>query len=314
MAVSNSSDYNQTRNEIIADSLTLLGVYRPGATVSSADYAFCSNILNKIVKDWEGQGIKLFTQEEGILILTDGKSTYTLSASTTDKVGMNPVQTALTADCSSTSATVASTVGMTATDNISIALDDNTIHSTTIVSVDSSTALTLTAAPASTASSGNSVYTYTSAVGRALYITSARLQSSSGVEREIEVMGHTQFMSLPNKQVEGSISAIHYAPKVSSGTLYVYQVPSDVNECIRFTYARSIMDFDNSTDNPDFPQEWLYALTANLAVRLASTYGKDVQKTNPQLVLDAGTSLLQLQLFDTDEGSTFIVPRERYDD
>jgi len=314
MAVSSSIDYNDDRNGIIADALTLLGVYRPGATVSSADYTFCSKILNKMVKDWESQGIKLFTQEEGAIFLTDAKHIYTLSATTSDKVGKDPIQTDLTAACSSTTATVTNTTGMTAADNIGIALDANTIHWTTIVSVDSSTSITLTAAPATTASSGNSVYTYTSAVGRPLYIKSARLQMKGSTERKIEVFGRDQYAELPSKQVEGSISAIHYSPKVSSGTLYVYQVPSDVNECIRFTYARSIMDFDASTDNPDFPQEWLYALTTNLAVKVASTYGKDVQKAYPQLVNDASTSLIQAQLFDFDEGSSFVLPRERYDD
>ncbi len=310
MTTSGSTNYNLTRNEIIAHALTKLGVYRPGATVRAADYTFCSTELNLMIKSWEGQGIHLWTQEEGGLFLTANQYKYTLSSSTTDKIGKNPVQTYLTADCSGTTVTVNSTTGMTAADNIGIALDDNTISWTTIVSVDSSTQITITSAPSSTGSSGNAVYTYTTATGRALYIKSARLQTSSGTERPIKVMGSQEFMDQPNKQSTGVINSIYYSPKVDSGLLYVWMTPSDVNECIRFTYARSIEDLDASSDNPDFPQEWLDALTSNLAIRVAGAYGKNLSKSDPALLNQAQQTLLQLQLFDLEEGSSYVVPND----
>lgn len=314
MATSSSTNYNDTRNGIIADALTLLGVYRPGATVSSADYTFCSNILNKMVKAWQGEGIQLWTEEEGALFLTNTQNKYTLSASTSDVVGRNPIHTNLTAAGSGTSLTVTSTLGMTAADNVGICLDNNTIQWTTIVSVDSSTALTITASLTSAAASDNSVYTYTTAVGRPLYITTARFDNKSLVERPVRVAGRDEFMNMPTKNTAGKVNLLHYAPHTSSGFLYVWPAPDDVNECVKFTYVRTIEDFDNSTDNPDLPQEWIYTITVNLAVRVATAYGRLIHKTNPEMVVDAVNSLMQLQLFDVDSGSMKITPNQRYDD
>lgn len=314
MTTSGSDNFAITRNEIISQALTLLGVYRPGATISSADYTFCSTTLNTLMKSWEAQGIHLWTEEEGALFLSENQSKYILSSATTDKIGKDPIQTQLDADCTTTAVTVISTVGMAALDNIGIALDDNTIHWTIISSITNSTTLVLNSAPASIASSGNSVYTYTSNVGRPLFIYSARLQMNSGVERSVEVMGRSDFMEIPNKQSQGVINSIHYSPKASTGTLYVWMVPSDVNECIRFTYARSIQDLDSSSDNPDFPQEWYDALITNLASKVASTYGIDIQRKFPALYQDSLTTLAQLQMFDLNEGSSRIVPNDRYDD
>ena len=51
--------------------------------------------------------------------------------------------------------------GCTRSDTILIELDDDTLHSTTIVSVDTSTTLTITTGLASAAADNNNVYTYT---------------------------------------------------------------------------------------------------------------------------------------------------------
>lgn len=42
---------------------------------------------------------------------------------------------------------------------------------------------------------------------------------------------------------------------------------------IHIVYQAPFEDFDASTDNPDFPQEWYDAVTYGLACRLAPEYG-----------------------------------------
>lgn len=314
MATSGSINFNTTRNEIIAGALMLLGVYRPGATISANDYTFCSTQLNSIIKRWQTKGLHLWTETEGTLFLTENQNIYTVSSTTTDYLGKNTKHTNLTEDCSSTSVTVENTIGMTAADNIILILDDNTKHITTITSVDSTTTLTINTSPASTASNGNSVFSYTSTVGRILYIKSARLRSKDGTERPLKVYGRDEFMQIPNKNSSGSILGIYYAPNISSGLLYAYLTPDDINDSINFSYIRIIEDFDNSTDEPDLPQEWIDALILNLAVRVAITYGRQLRLTNPELITEAQQSLLDLQLFDFEEGSSYIVPNERFDE
>lgn len=314
MATSGSVDFSMTRDEIISDAYYGLGIYRVGDTISTNDKNYAARILNRMIKAWENDGVHVWTKVEGALFLTDGKSKYTLSASTTDKVGQDPVQMSLTADCTGTTVTVGSTVGVTASDNIGIALDANTIHWTTVASVDSSTQITIASGVSSTASSGNAVFTYTTALGRPLFLLGARLQMKSGIEREVDIAGHTEFMQMSIKQQEGPVTMIYYQPRVSDGIMYVYMTPNDVNECIRFTCARSIQDFDSSSDTPDLPQECYDALVLNLSVRLAPSKGKNLMKTNPELIQEALRAYNALQLYDTGSGQVNIIPNDRYDE
>ncbi len=314
MTTSGSVDFNQTRNEIITDSLVLLGIYDPGDTVNSSDINFCSNILNKMVKGWEAQGLHLWTAQEATLFLNLNQKSYSLSSSSsTDICGDDAKFTTLTADASGASLTVDSTTGFSVSDKIGIVLDDLTTQWTTIASVDSTTAVTLNASLTSAASSGNSVFVFTTRTDRPLAITSARYRDGGGSERPIERDGRTDFMEIPLKDSTGPTIRIFYSPKVSSATLYTWPVCDDPNGCITFSYLRRIQDFDSSSDNPDLPQEWLECITYNLAIRIASAYGIATQKLNPDISLIAQSSLAEMTLWDDDDGSLIICPAYRMD-
>lgn len=304
MTTSNSTDFNQTRDQIISDALIGLGVYRPGATISTVDYNYCSNILNKLVKAWQGQGIHMWKATEGTLFLVNGQNKYTLSSTSTDLAGDNVVETTLTADGSGTSLTVTSTSGMITGDTIVICLDDNTLQSTTIT-VNSSTSLTLGTTLTSACSSGARVATYTTHATRPTHISSARFNNSDGTDRMIYLRGRDEFMLIPNKEITGKVNQAFYSPNISDGTLYVWPTPDSVTERIKYSYIKMIQDFDASADNPDFPTEWLDCLTLNLMYRVAKPYGRDADDRQ-QLKADADESLLNMQLWDGGQGSTRI--------
>jgi hypothetical protein len=61
---------------------------------------------------------------------------------------------------------VTSSTGMTAADVVGIKMDDDTIHWSTIASVDSGVQITIDDATDDTAASGNKVYAYTTTAGR----------------------------------------------------------------------------------------------------------------------------------------------------
>jgi hypothetical protein len=79
VASSGSINYNQTRNEIISDSLQLLGVIGSGETATANDITLCSNFLNKMVKAWQAQGIHLWKQTTQSVTLVAETYSYTLS-------------------------------------------------------------------------------------------------------------------------------------------------------------------------------------------------------------------------------------------
>lgn len=314
MTTSNSTNYTQTRNEIIADSLVLLGVYSQGDTIDARDYTFCSNILNKMVKAWEGRGIHLWTCQEGVIFLTADYQKYLVTNSGSDIAGDDPVFTTLTEDGSGTTLTVDSIVGMNISDNIGIKLDANTIQWTTISALPTSTTITIAASLTSSASSGNNVFVFTNRIDRPLEITSARFRNAGGYERPIPVKGRDDYMRIPNKDAPGKANQCFYSPKVASASFYIWPVADDVGDCVRISYLRRIHDFDNSTDTPDLPQEWLEAITYNLSVRIAPSYGISTEKLNPDITLIAQQSLGEMELWDSEQGSLNIVPNYRYDE
>jgi hypothetical protein len=72
-------------------------------------------------------------------------------------------------------------------------------------------------------------------------------------------------------------------------------------------------DFDSSTNNPDFPTEWLSCIHKALMAEVAGTYGKS-EKMILRLQQNAQIALLEMKLWDSGDGSTFVVPAYRDDD
>jgi len=78
--ISGDTSFNQTALQLVTDSLQLLGVVGSNETPNSGDLSFCYNILNKMIKAWQAQGIHLFTEAEATLPLTSNVGIYALSA------------------------------------------------------------------------------------------------------------------------------------------------------------------------------------------------------------------------------------------
>ena len=90
-----------------------------------------------------------------------------------------------------------------------------------------------------------------------------------------------------------------------SGVFHLFPVPSTVEQSantIKYVCQIPFEDFDASTDNPDFPQEWYDALTYGLATRLAPEYG--VPATDRKMLWQEMTIIKQDALnFGLEEGS-----------
>lgn len=314
MTTSNTTTFSQTRDQIITDSLSLLGVYGQGDTVSTNDLSFCSNILNKMIKGWEGQDIHLWTAKEGTIFLSYGQQHYDTSNTDPDVGGDDVVYDALTSTGSGTSLVVSDTSKMNVNENIGIKLDNNTIQWTTIDVITSTTGITIHTSLTSAASAGNNVFVFTNRIDRPLHIVSARLRSAGGYERPLKIQGRSEFMNMPNKASTGPINQIFYAPGVSDSRLYTWPCCDDVGDCIPISYIRRIQDFNSGTDTPDLPQEWLECITYNLCVRVAPSYGISTQKLNPDISMIAVSSLEDLQMWDAEEGSIRINQDYNFDE
>lgn len=286
MATSGSQDFKQTRDAIILDAFQLLGVYGIGRTVSAEDTTVAANALNRMIKAWGAKGLHLWAKEEGVLFVTPNTASYSLGNAAGDANATKLSDLVLTQlngahAASATSITVDSTTGMAGSDKIGIVTTDKTIHWTTISSVDSSTTLTIASGLDSAASDDGLVYTYTNKIYKPLRIISARRRTgidsgatSTEFDLELTEIGYQSYFELPNKTINSVPNQFHYSPKNTSGTLYLFPRPSDGAERIHFTYERIIEDMDSTSDDFDFPSEWLEPIVWQLAIRLGPAFGR----------------------------------------
>ena len=311
MSTSGSSDFTETRDQLISGALSLLGVLAAGETAQSADITYCATVLNAMVKAWMAQGIHLWTEESGTIFLVNGQPQYNLQAGASGSKasdGSNTVETTLAAAVSSgTSISVASTTFNQATmqigDTIGVSQDNNVILWTTIANIVGTT-ITLNASVASSASAGNGVYSYTTQLPRVLSIQSARYRNPQNFDRVIDIKPREDYMRIPQKELTGSPIILYYSPQLTNGQVFVWPAPNTTNGTIEITYLRTIQDFDTGSDNPDFPQEWLEAITYNLAVRIAPAYGISLSSGgingNPDILRQAAQYLEDMKAWDTE--------------
>lgn len=318
MSTSGTTTFNETRDTIISNALQLLNVLASGETANANDITFCASVLNAMIKAWMGQGIHLWTEEEGTIYLVQGQAQYTLQsgisgANASDGSG-TPVETTLSSIGSGSSINVTSSTGMTVGDNIGIEISTASMFWTTITSI-SATTIGLNASLSGTAAVGNLVATYTTQLARPLSIQTARVRDLNGFDRPIWIKPRQDYMMIPQKSITGAPVILYYTPQITNGVCYVWPAPSDVSQRVKITYLRTIQDFDNSSDNPDFPQEWLEAITYNLATRIAPAYGINLSTGgitgNPDLVRMATQFLDDLKAWDTEQPYIQIVRNYR---
>ena len=317
MSTSGSVNYTQTRNEIIQDALALIGVYGIGRTISAEDMQFSSNMLNKMVKTYQADGLHLWAKEEGYLFLADNTAEYALSSDSTSaraclRADAVISELSVAAAASATSLTVESTTGMATSDIIGVVGDDDTVTWTTISTIPTSTTLTIGTGLSAASAVGNSVYTFTSRINKPLRILSMRRVTGgpdSPNSVAMNMLSHQEYFDLPNKNTNSEPNSFYYNPDLTTGKLFLYPRPSDPEVYLEFTFERMIEDFDASTDNPDFPSEWLECLTYQLATRLAPAFGK----SNMLMAISPLAEALYEKVsgFDCEAGSISISPEYR---
>lgn len=326
MAVSGSTNFSQNVSSLIRDSLILLGVATPSSTIGSSTDEVCRRALNRMVKAWNLQGAHLWAQREGALVLEEGVAKYTFADSSLSGASVGLVnddvlvQSTISADEASgqTVLSITDTTDMAATNKVIIEQDDGTRHETTIVSVDSATQITITAALTDEASTDNFVYAYPVAATQAnqfypRQIFNVRLKDSAGYERELFNLSRSDYYMISNKTTAGTPSQYYIDDQLTNKTISFYPVPDSIRNSVRFTYAKSLDDLDALTDDVEFSSEWYDAIIYNLAVNIAPMFGKDDRVVRLIMPL-ARQFLIEARFLDDEKVNVQIQPNsEDYD-
>jgi hypothetical protein len=144
-------------------------------------------------------------------------------------------------------------------------------------------------------------------ISKPLKIIQAFIRDSSNNDTPMRVITRQEYNVLGNKASSGRPIQIFYEPLGDYGVLHVFPTPSSTDasgNTLYIVYQRPFEDFDASTDNPDFPQEWYEVLKYQLATRLAGEYQIDLQIR--QALIGEAASLKEAALsFGTEEGSFY---------
>ncbi len=276
MSISNSIDFSLTRDDIITEALELLGVLGEDETPSSGQLTSCSRTLNIMTKAWQAEHINLFAEDTFYVFLEANKHEYIMSSSG-DNVATDysSTQLASAASASATTVSVDSDDAVSDGDYIGIQLDDGSMQWTTVNGAPVGDVVTLTDALSGDAAEDSYVFSYTTKANRPMKLIRALIRDVNEFDVPVDIINQDDYFGLPDKITEGKVTQVAYNPGISAGVLTVYGETDDVTDVLVLRVQRTLSDFDSSTDNPDFPQEWYLALSYNLAVNLAPKYGID---------------------------------------
>lgn len=165
-----------------------------------------------------------------------------------------------------------------------------------------------------------SVNSYTIGVGatintpKPLKVIQAFLHNNTtNIDTPMRILTRQEYNMLGNKTTEGQPIQIYYEPLNTTGILHVFPTPDSTSASdtvITLVYQRPFEDFDASSDEPDFPQEWFDALKFGLADRLAAEYGVPIVDRND--IRSRAAQLKQEALsFGTEEGSFMFMVEQR---
>ena len=306
MAVSGSKDYAITRATIIEAALRKTGEYDAGEAVPGDETAAAANALNIMVKAWVVRGADIWLRDEITLFLVADQKSYALGTANATRTITGETTLSSAEVSGSSTLALTSSSGMTAADFIGIKLNDNTIQWTTIVSVDSATAVTITASLTSAAASGKKVYAYTTKAGRPTKIVYAYRRDKNDIDSEVSIIGESEYMGQSNKDSSGPPVEIWYQPTLTTGTLYVWPVDGGANwDKLIMSVQYYPDDFDAASDNPQFPIEWGQALIYGLADKLAPEYGLPLPERRT-LKQEAEFELEEALAYDTENSSVIL--------
>jgi len=169
--------------------------------------------------------------------------------------------------------------------------------------------ITLTATADYTIGAGSTVNT-----PKPLKVLQAYLSyTSSSLDVPVRIITRQEYEMIGNKTSSGYPNQVFYEPLNTTGVLHVYPVPDATVAAacaLKIIYQRPFEDFDASTDEPDFPQEYYHCIKLMLADVLAPEHGLSIQERQ-DLSKRAQLAHQDALGFGTEEGSVFFMADQR---
>lgn len=273
MVTSGSYSFQMTRNEVILEALSLIGVAGAFRNPSAEEYATGAKWLNILIKAWQKKGLRPTQQTQAVIFLDTVNNKYTLGPNGTH-ASYTYAQTELDGDqlAGATTIDVLDVDGIAAGYPIGIEIDTETMQWTTVVSVVGLT-ITLTDPLDENVTSGGIIYAYPEKIQKPLRFNNCQRALPDGTEAIVGIENRSDYFNISNKTIKGYVTQLHYSPKINDGELYVFPISSQCTQVLKATIEYPLEVFTSSTQTLPFPAEWCAATIYGLAALIAPIFG-----------------------------------------
>lgn len=149
------------------------------------------------------------------------------------------------------------------------------------------------------------------AMDRPIHIFNVNYKSPTGNEVPMIQLTRSEWMSIPNKQAQGTPVQFYYDAQTVNGVLNIWPSPPISSPgMLVLDVDRQIDIMADNLNDFDFPPQWYDAIVYSLAVRLAPEYG--IPLTERQMLQkEASAFLLSASTDDRDLGSIHFEVRKQ---
>jgi len=144
-----------------------------------------------------------------------------------------------------------------------------------------------------------------------LRVVMAFIRNPQNNDTVLQQMARQQYMQLGVKTSPGIPNQFYYDPKIDTGYLYVFNVPSGSGYNIHLQVQMPIADVTNPTSTPQFPSEWFNCLKFGLADNISMEYGASAQM-RAELAQRAAKLEEEMTDWSQEEASTSFSPEFRF--
>lgn len=316
MATSGNYTITVNKTTLIEDALREAGVIDDYESVAGTMYDFMGRRLNQLIKHLQTKGLHLWRMVDCTLLLEEDKIEYTLGPSG-DRFAEDMVRTVTTDDVAiaGTTYTISSSSGMTVSDVVAIEMDDGELHWDTIATIPDSTSITVSTGPTTAATSGATVYSYTSLAPKPLRITEAYLvmQDNEDSHTPLNIVSREEYMRLNSKNTASNPVDIYFRPDIDNSYLKVWPTSDDNIQRIVMSCQLPFETMDTSTNTLAMPDWWQQPLHLSLSYIAARKY-RAPEEVARRLDKDSKQSVQDAEDFDVETTYIEMVPTVKWTD
>ena len=293
MAVSGTTTFTVTRDQIIESALRSLAVLEEGAQPSATTIENSSFSLNLILKKWQSEGIKLWTVVEYVIPLVNSQNAYTIGPSSTYDLNADKPLRVIQAFLRNKTAPTngVGEISLLSGGSGYTSQPSNPVSASGGAGSGAQFNLTftgdvVTGVALTSNGGGYAVGDVLTMLGGA-YTTPATVTVdtlyNTFIDLPMNLISQQEYNILGSKQSQGTTNSVFYKAWRDYGEVKVFLSPNaNVSQYyeLHLTVQRPIMDITKPNENFDFPSEWFLALKWALVAELASDYEKTINDKN----------------------------------